>query len=448
MTAAWRLTQRGYAVTLIERRPYLGGRAYSFVDRETGEQVDNGQHVFLGCCTAYASLLRDIGTLELTSRQRRLRVEVRSPNGTTGVLSGLPLPAPLHLLPSFFRYPHIGWRDKLRAVPALLRIQREKDRDRGPLRAISFHDWLRRNGQSPRAIANFWDLIVLPALNDSSANVAASMGFMIFQEAMLRNPHGGDVGFARAGLSDIMGEPIERKLEAANATLKLGRTAERLIVDDGPAGRVAGIELAGGETVTAHWYVSAVPPDVLLDMLPEGIRHDPAFAPAATHTWSPIVNLHIWYDRPVADFDFVAFVETPVQWVFNRTRIAGLPGPGQYLTVSLSGAWDFWPMTKEELREKFIPELSRLLPAARDANVDRFIVIKEQRATFRTPPDAPPNRLPATTPLPNLVLAGDWTDTGWPATMEGAVRSGNTATQAVESLRASAVARPPSQVTP
>lgn len=428
MTAAYRLAVRGYRVTLVERRPYLGGRAYSFVDRETGAQVDNGQHVFLGCCTAYTDLLRDLGTLDRTWRQQRLRIEVRSPNGKRGVLSGLPLPAPLHLAAAFVRYPHITMRDRLRAIPALLRIKRERHRDRPELRAVSFGDWLRRNGQSPRAIANLWDLIVLPSLNDRSDNVSASAGFMVFQEALLWNTHGADVGYASSGLSDVMGEPMAAKLRDLGATLILGRSVERIVVENGC---VAGVTLGRGETLVADRYVSALPPHVLLEALPAGLRNAPAFAPAATHTWAPIVNLHVWYDRPVADFDFVAYVDSPVQWVFNRTRIAHLDGRGDYLTVSLSGAWEWWPKTKDELRETFIPELARLLPAARNATVERFVVVKEQRATFRTLPAGPGNRLPQHTPLPNLTLAGDWTDTGWPSTMEGAVRSGNFAAEVV-----------------
>jgi uncharacterized protein with NAD-binding domain and iron-sulfur cluster len=170
---------------------------------------------------------------------------------------------------------------------------------------------------------------------------------------------------------------------------------------------------------------------VLLDILPADLRRGPAFAPAVTHTWSPIVNLHVWYDRHVADFDFVAFVGSPVQWVFNRTRIANLHGPGDYLTVSLSGAWEWWPMPKDTLRQAFVPELARLLPAARDATVERFVVVKEQRATFRSLPGPAAGRLAARTTLQNLFLAGDWTDTGWPSTMESAVRSGNAAAGAV-----------------
>ena len=428
MTAAWRLTELGYKVTLVERRPYLGGRAYSFVDRDTGCEVDNGQHVFLGCCTAYTRFLRDIGTEELTTRQRRLRIDVRSPDGRTGVLSALPLPAPLHLLSSFLGYPHIGFRDKLRAVPALLRIRRERDTERPELRRQSFHDWLRRNGQSDRAVANFWDLIVLPSLNDASKDVSASAAFMVFQEALLRNSHGADVGFARAGLSEIMGNAVERKLAERGATLLLGRTIEHLVVEDSV---VTGAVLAGGETLRADRFISALPPAALLDALPEEWRSHEAFQPACTHTWAPIVNLHIWYDRPIGDFEFLAFVDSPVQWVFNRTRIAGLPGQGQYVTVSLSGAWEYWPLAKEELRARFLPELARLFPDAKDARVERFVVVKEKRATFRSLPDGPANRLPAATPLGNLFLAGDWTDTGWPATMEGAVRSGEAAARAV-----------------
>jgi uncharacterized protein with NAD-binding domain and iron-sulfur cluster len=204
----------------------------------------------------------------------------------------------------------------------------------------------------------------------------------------------------------------------------------------GETGRIAGVRLVDGETLERDWYVSALGPEAMLGLLPERVRGEAAFAPASTHTWAPIVNLHVWYDRPVADFDFMAFVDSPVQWVFNRTRITELAGPGEYVAVSLSGAWEFWPKSKEELRAVFIPELARLLPAAREAEIERFVVVQEQRATFRSLPSGPTNRLPAATSVPNLFLAGDWTDTGWPSTMESAVRSGNAAAAAVESARA------------
>ena len=472
MAAALRLARAGVAVTLVERRPYLGGRAYSFTDPETGQQVDNGQHVFLGCCTAYRDFLQEIGSLDMTVRQKRLRVEVRSPNGKRGTLAALPLlPAPLHLLPSLLRYPHIGLREKARAALALLAMRRERDRDRPALRQRSLRDWLRARGQSERAIAAFWDVIVVPALNDSSADVSASAGIMLFQEALLRNRDGANIGYAKDGLSALMGGPAQRRLEELGATVLTGKTAEALVVENG---RFAGARLAGGETLRADACVSALPPDAMLRLLPDEWRAHPAFAPAETHEWSPIVNLHIWWDRPVMDCDFAAFVDSPAQWVFNkssiageeepeqpargrpplsarpriageagpeqpargrpplsaRSRIAGEEGQEQRMTVSLSAAWDFWPMSKEELRAAFLPELRRLFPAARDANATRFIVVKERRATFRSLPNPPDNRLPAVTPIGGFFLAGDWTATGWPSTMESAARSGAAAADA------------------
>lgn len=429
MTAAFRLANRGHAVTLIERRPYLGGRAYSFTDADTGQQVDNGQHVFLGCNTEYIRLLRDLGTLERTSRQRRLRIEVRSPGGKTGVLAGRPLPVPLHLLDSLARYPHLSWFEKLLAVPALLRMRSDRHRDRPGLQTQSFGSWLRRNKQSAHAIANFWDLIIVPSLNDHADDVSASMGFMVFQEALLKTNSGANVGYARSGLSDLMGTPMAEKLASLGVDVKLGRTVESIAIGDD--GRVESVALAVGESVKSDSYVSALPPDVLREALPKSTQARADLEAAANHTWAPIVNLHIWYDRPVADFDFAAFVDSPVQWVFNKTRIASLPGPGQYLTVSLSAAWEYWPMSKDELRGLFIPALADAIPAATAATVERFIVVKEQRATFRSLPGIADNRPPATTDIPNLFLAGDWTATGWPSTMESAVRSGNNAANAI-----------------
>ncbi len=427
MAAALRLARAGASVTLVERRPYLGGRAYSFTDPETGRQVDNGQHVFLGCCTAYRDFLQEVGSLDLTIRQKRLRVEVRSPDGKRGTLAALPLPAPLHLLPSLLRYPHIGLREKARAALALLAMRLERERDRPALRRISLRDWLRARGQSDRAIAAFWDVIVVPALNDSSADVSASAGIMLFQEALLRSRNSANVGYAKDGLSALMGAPAQRRLEELGAAVLTGKTADALIVENG---RFAGARIAGGETLRADVCISALPPDAMLRLLPDEWRAHPSFAPAETHEWSPIVNLHVWWDRPVMDGDFVAFVDSPAQWVFNKSRIAGEEGPEQRITVSLSAAWEFWPMSKEELRAAFLPELRRLFPAARDATATRFVVVKERRATFRSLPNAPDNRLPSATPIGGFLLAGDWTATGWPSTMESATRSGAAAANA------------------
>ncbi|MFQ5852461.1 MAG: FAD-dependent oxidoreductase, partial [Candidatus Binatia bacterium] len=201
--------------------------------------------------------------------------------------------------------------------------------------------------------------------------------------------------------------------------------------------RVTGVTCYNGETLEADLYVSALPHDILLTtLLPENLREDPFFARVAGLGWAPIVNVHLWYDRPIVDFDFAAFLNSPIQWVFNRSRILGLDedgdGDGQHLCISLSGAWDYIDLSKEELFERFAREFRVLFPEAREANVKDYLVVKQRHATCSAEPGAQRQRLPQRTPLENFYLAGDWTLTGWPATMESAVRSGVFCAEAIE----------------
>ena len=431
MAAACHLLDAGYAVTLVEKRPFLGGRAYSFTDAETGAQVDNGQHVFLGCCTYYIEFLKKLGTLDKARIQRRLRVPVLHASGKAGTLYSVPLPAPFHLLPAFLGYPHLGWRDKLLGLYALAQV-RIANRRSARAANISFYDWLKAQRQSEHAIANFWDLVVRPTANDDSRNVSASMGLMIFQEGLLKTRHGADMGYATVGLSELMGEPARDYIQARGGALLLGRPATRLLLEDG---RVAGVELAGGETLRAGWYVSALPFGVLKGLLPDSLAQEPFFSRLGQLTSAPIVDLHIWYDGPVLEEEFVAVLGSPIQWVFNRSRIQGRSGPGQCLCVSLSAAWEHMGLPKEALRETFAREMARVFPKAAQARIERFLVVKEERATFRALPGSEALRPPTATPVPNLLLAGEWTDTGWPSTMEGAVRSGVHAARAIQGGR-------------
>jgi squalene-associated FAD-dependent desaturase len=413
----------GHHVTLIERRPFLGGRAYSFTDKHSGLEIDNGQHIFLGCCTNYIDLLTEFGTIELTSQQSSLRTEVRSPGGDhIGIIRAAPLPAPLHLLPSLIRYPHINLMDRVKAIKAFASILREQDIDRSQLREQSFYDWLITHGQSSRAITNLWELITLPILNDRAMDVSASIAFMVLKEGFLANRHGADIGLATTGLSTIMGDAMARKLRNLGVNILLSKSAKGVSISHD---RIESVVLSDGSTVTGDCFVSAVPPEPMLKLLPKSIRILPQFMAAASHTWSPIINLHVWYDRPVAEFSFTAFVDSPIQWVFNKSKIHNLPGPSQYLTISISGAWDLWSKSKQQLQDELLPELVRALPRAKDAIVERVIIVKEQKATFRTLPGQQSNRIDQGTSLKNFFIAGDWTATGWPATMEGAVRSGN-----------------------
>ena len=429
LSAARRLLELGFDVTLVEKRPFLGGRAFSFRDPDSGVEIDNGQHVFLGCNRHYLDYLREIGAVDKAYIQDKLRAEVVR-DGVRGVLSSTPWLGRLHLVPSLVRYPHLTRADKLRAVYALLAMKLTDPAKNGDrLDRETGYEWLRRRHQSERAIENLWNLIVLPALNDDVRHVTAGAMLMVFREALLQQPADATMGIARVGLTALAGEPSQAYIEARGGELRLGRGAKAVRVRDGS---VEGVELQDGSMIEADAYVSALPFDVMLDVMPEDVAGDVFFANARGLETAPIVGLHIWYDRPVMDATFAAFLDSPVQWVFNKSLIQGAGADeGQYLCVSLSGAWEHVDRPKEDLRRTFTGEMARLFPAARQAEITRFLVVKERRATFRPIPGAAAHRLPQTTPISNLVLAGDWTRTGWPSTMEGAVLSGVLAADAV-----------------
>ena len=429
LSAARSLLDRGYEVDLIEKRPFLGGRAYSFHDDQAGGEVDNGQHVFLGCCTYYIEFFGALGVESKTHLQSRLRTEVFL-NGKRGVLSSLPFLGPLHMLPSLALYPHLGLRDKLLAVYGLMRLKlTDRRKHAEELDGQTFSDWLKRHHQTDTAIDRLWNLIVLPTLNDDVRAVSAEMGMMIFQEGLLKKPRDAAVGYSKVGLTSLTGTPAQRYIEERGGKMLMGSAVKSLKIDDG---LVSAVELSDGSTHRADAYVSALPYDVLQEVLPEPTAGQPFFSRLSELRSSPIVGVHLWYDRRVMDQDFVACLDSPVQWVFNRSLIQGDDeGPGQHLCVSVSGAWDYVDRPKEELRELFAREMEELFPRARGANIQRSLVVKQPQATFRSIPGVSRHRPSQVTPIPNLFLAGEWTDTGWPSTMEGAVRSGVFAAEAV-----------------
>ena len=422
LAAACALADRGVPVTLLEKRPYLGGRAFSFPDAETGRHIDNGQHVYLGCCTAYIGFLRRLGVFERTTLQRRMRAVILDRDGRRGVLSAAPLlPSPLHLLPSFLAFPHLSVGEKLRAATAMLSITRtDRAKHRDALESESFRDWLVRHGQSARAIAALWDLLTLPVLNDTVDAVSAFMGIMFFQDGLLGGRHSADIGYSRVGLTELAGDAACRYLEERGGQALTGRSVTGIAVEDGG---VIGVTVDGA-LMPADAVVSAVPWDALPRLLPPEAAADPFFASSEGLEWAPILNVHVWYDRPVLDEPFLAVMDSPLQWVFNKTHIQGLPGPGQHLCISVSGAWEHTSLKREALRAVFLAEMARVFPAAREAAVTRFMAVKQVSATFRCTPGAQSLRPSQRTPVAGLTLAGDWTQTGWPATMESAVRSG------------------------
>ncbi len=421
------LADAGHRVTLFERRPWAGGKAYSFVDDETGEIVDNGQHIFMTCTTAYIDFLRRIGTLHLTKRQRRLRVAVFDAQGRRSDLAAVGLPPPLHLLPSFATYQHLSLADRTRVARGVLAITRVSADRRSDFDGVTFGEWLRSNGQPDRVIRDFWDIIVVPALNCRSDDASAAQALFLFHEGFLASAESAAVGAPTVGLSQLHAEPAVRYIEARGGQL-ITRSAIESI--DVRGSRVEAIVAVGDERLVFDAYVSALPAAQLLGALPEQTRAQAPFSWLSTMRTSPIVNLHLWFDRPVAGIDFAAFTGSDLQWVFNRTRIAAASSAGEeHLVLSQSAADRYVDLDKAELIELLLPQLQRALPAVHSALLKRSVLIKEPDATFVPSPGL--RRPGAVTPVPNLFLAGAYTDTGWPATMESAVRSGMQAARAV-----------------
>ena len=420
ITAALDCAQAGARVTLLEVRPRLGGAAYSFERDEL--RLDNGQHVFLRCCTAYIGLLDRLGSRGLTTMQQRLDIPVLAPGGRVARLKRDGLPAPLHLGNALVRYSHLSPADRARAVYAALALRRLDPAD-PRLDQRTFGSWLAEHGQRPEAIEALWDLIARPTLNVVAGEASLAQAVQVFRTGLLTSAGAGDVGWARAPLGDVHDGPARRALSAAGADVRLGWRAERIA----PVGSGWTVE-GNGERVAADAVVAALPHDRLADVVPPGALAAPdRLAQLGT---SPIINLHIAYDRPVMDVAFTATVRSPVQFVFDRTDSSGL-AKGQLLAVSLSAADEDMQRRPEELRARYLPALAALFPPARAASVERFVVTREHAATFRAAPGAIALRPGARTGLPGLALAGAYTSTGWPATMEGAVRSGHTAANEV-----------------
>jgi squalene-associated FAD-dependent desaturase len=443
ITAALDCARDGAEVTLLEARGRLGGAAYSF-ERE-GLTVDNGQHVFLRCCTAYRELLDELGAADKIALQPRLEVPVLAPGGRVGWLRRSQLPAPLHLAASLLRYPYLGKRERLALAWAMQRL-RAVDTDDPANDAVSFGDWLRRHRQTPRAVEAIWELIVRPTVNLGVDYASLAQAAQVFQVGLLGDADAGDIGWAAVPLGEIHDGCGRAALERAGVDVRLRSTAQtikRVIVAGGPrAGRLRfAVEASDGFNGVVDAVVVALGPQQAAQIMPT--QHGLAPDWAARLGSSAIVNLHVVYDRRVLEYPFAASVDSPVQWVFDRTASSGLTD-GQYVAVSLSAADDDLHATAEELRERYLPALAELLPVAGSAEVREFFVTREHGATFRAAPGARSSRQGPQTDYPGLVLAGAWTDTGWPATMEGAVRSGHTAAREVTAVIAG-VSREPAR---
>jgi squalene-associated FAD-dependent desaturase len=419
LQAAIACSDAGARVTLLEARPRLGGATWSTTRGEL--EIDNGQHVFLRCCTAYREFLKRVGSEDRVTLQSRLAVPVAAPGRGTAWIRRHALPSPAHLGPSLLRFHHLPFAARVRAGLTAQRIAKLDLADPA-LDAQRFGDWLAAQGESDAAIDGFWDLLVRPTLNLPARDASLALATKVFQTGFLERADAADVGWANVPLRAVHADPAEEVLRKADARVLVRHAIEALDASgDRPAVRLA------GEWLPADAVILAVPHDEAAELLPANAKVDRAGIRALGR--APIVNLHVVFDRPVLPYDFLAGIDTPLQWSFDRTRGAGLER-GQYVAVSLSAADEFVGVPQAELRQRFLPAFAELLPAARNARALDFFVTVERAATFRQGPGTRAARPGPDVGLPGVFVAGAWTDTGWPATMEGAVRSGTAAARA------------------
>ena len=452
ITAAIALREVGAEVTLLEARPRLGGATCSF--SRGGLVVDNGQHVFLRCCSAYRGLLARLGVTGSVTVQDRFDVTVLRP-GDRARLRRTALPGPLHMGRALTGYHFLSPAQRLRVARAALAMA-ALDPASGGLDDERLGDWLAARGQDERTRRVLWDLFTVSALNTDGDDANLALAATVVKTALLGGRDAADIGVPAIPLGDLHGRAAASLLGRMGARVRLGVKAAAVEVlpagrflvrldgrgrdSDGQAlgGDGQALGGGGGPAIAADAVVLAVPPPAAARLAPPGVVA--AGTCPGPQQWrqlgtAPIVNVHVIYDRRITRLPFAAVVDSPVQWVFDRTGPSG-QRPGQYLAVSLSAADRYVDVPAAELREQFVPAMAELFPAAGGARVTDFFVTRERRATLRQVPGCGRLRPPAATALPGLALAGAWTDTGWPDTMEGAVRSGLNAARAARRVLA------------
>ena len=433
LSAAVRLTRRGARVLVLEARSRLGGRATAFADRETGELVDNGQHILMGCYTEALAFLRDIGAQDNVRVDPQLAVTMIDRAGRRTRLSCPALPAPLHLAAGVLEWEALSWRDRLSVLAMATPLKNARRELAGAsVRASSpdetVENWLIRNGQTARLREMLWDPLALAALNQPTNQAAAPPFARVLAEMFSDDPRAAAIALPTTPLHLMYAEPARAFIERHGGTVRTGAGATVVLTPGGDA--TAGVRV-GAETIGASRVISSVP----WFALPELFDQEPAVLRdvidrARRMASSPIVTVNLWFDRRVLDLPLLGLPGRAMQWVFDNDQIVARTDSERaavgHLSLVSSGAADILAETNVQLVHRAHAELLDALPAVRAARLMNATVIREPRATFSLAPGQPA-RPSAETALKGFLLAGDWTATGLPATIEGAVRSGNAA---------------------
>ncbi|MGH7986475.1 MAG: hydroxysqualene dehydroxylase HpnE [Candidatus Binataceae bacterium] len=431
LSAAVALSDKGFRVALLEGKPALGGRAYSFTDPETGDFVDNGQHVLMGCYRETLGFLGKIGTRNKLIVQKNLAIEMLDGPGHRAHIATAWLPGPLHMIAALLRYRHLSISDRVKLLRAGARMLRLRRRQGAPLQHATVAELMDTLGQSQRARRCFWYPLAIATLNEDPGLASAGLLAEVMKRAFFGSRFNSSFVYSRVGLSDLYCGAAQKFIESRGGVIACRAIVEGFEFDSG--GALAAVRLRDRGRLAASHFIAAVPPAQLLRLLPEAAIADPFFSQLNQLGSSPIICVHVWLDREVTDFAFVGFIGTTTQWLFNKRRIFARHGerhPG-YLSFVISGARQLLDKSNEELLALVMEDLRRMISGARDAKLVKALVLREKHATIATDPASDAVRPPSATPITNFYLAGDWIQTGLPATIESAVASGHAAAKLI-----------------
>ena len=427
LSAACALADAGFQVTVFERRPYVGGRASSYEHPGTGETVDNCQHVLLGCCTNLLDFYRRIGVSDKIRWFDKLTFI--EPGGRRSEIAPSSLPAPLHTAPSFLKAAWLSIADKLAIARAMLALM-------GPLppdTSKSFLDWLREHQQMQRAIDRFWKVVLVSAINEDLDRISVRYGAQVFRESFLKSADAGKMGVPTVPLSDLYASAIDY-IEQRDGRVLLRNSVESVIPNSEQV-----VLQGAGLSESFDYAILAVPYYVLGKLLPAqngtGSLSTTLRQQLERFESSPITGIHLWFDREITDLSHAVLLDRTIQWMFQKSKLQpqrqAADAQGSYLELVVSSSKSLVEMGRQEIIDLALRELGEFFPAVNSAMLLKTTVVKEVHATYSALPGSDSYRPSSNSPWPRIFLAGDWTATGWPATMEGAVRSGYKAAEAV-----------------
>jgi len=432
LAAACALSDSGFRVILFERRPYLGGRASSYEHPGTGEIVDNCQHVLFGSCTNLIAFYHTIG---IEDKIRWFdRMTFIEPGGRQSILESTFLPAPLHVMPSFLGFKFLGVRDKLSVARGLMALISPPPKDEG-----NFQEWLLRHRQTPGAIERFWKPILVSALSEDLDRISVPYAAQVVRESMKARV-ARRMGIPTVPLTELYNSARDY-ITARGGTIRFRNSVQSFIPTAIPTAAGVRLKLQDSPPDSNDEFdygVLAVPFDSLAKLLPESSESGELRAKLAHFETSPITGVHFWFDRQITDLDHAVLLDRTIQWMFHKSKLLGRNLEGSYVELVISSSKSLIEKSRQEIIDLALKELREFFPAAREAKLLKSTVIKEVNATFSPTPGIDQYRPTQPTPWPRVFLAGDWTATGWPATMEGAVRSGYLAAEALTKTSGSA----------